>query len=81
MPAAGSQRRSASVNMGATTIESFLINIPTETLHDLGRRLTSIRWPDEVGEAGWDYGTNLDYLRELCAYWSTGFDWRAPYRP
>ncbi|HEV8629004.1 MAG TPA: epoxide hydrolase [Thermoanaerobaculia bacterium] len=27
--------------------------------------------------AGWDYGTNLDCLRGLVAYWADGFDWRA----
>ncbi len=26
---------------------------------------------------GWDYGANLDYIKELCAYWQDGFDWRA----
>ena len=25
----------------------------------------------------WDNGTNMDYLKELCAYWVDGFDWRA----
>ena len=60
-----------------TTIEPFLIDVPAETLHDLSRRLRNSRWPDEVTDAGWDYGTNLDYLRELCTYWVTDFDWRA----
>ncbi|MCZ7575907.1 MAG: epoxide hydrolase N-terminal domain-containing protein [Dehalococcoidia bacterium] len=27
--------------------------------------------------AGWDYGANLTYVRELCEYWRTGYDWRA----
>ena len=26
---------------------------------------------------GWDYGSNLDYIKELCEYWRTDFDWRA----
>jgi hypothetical protein len=25
----------------------------------------------------WDYGTELTYLQELCAYWEHEFDWRA----
>src|SRR4029078_5931203 len=25
----------------------------------------------------WGYGTELDYLRSLVAYWRDGFDWRA----
>ncbi|MEY4580341.1 MAG: hypothetical protein RL701_5044, partial [Pseudomonadota bacterium] len=35
------------------------------------------RWPDAVDGAAWDYGTNLDYLKELVAYWQHDFDWRA----
>jgi microsomal epoxide hydrolase len=34
------------------------------------------RWTDEVAGAGWDYGTNLAYLKELVGYWQDGFDWR-----
>jgi pimeloyl-ACP methyl ester carboxylesterase len=45
-------------------------------LEDLGQRLGRTRWPDEVEDAGWDYGTNLAYLRELTEYWRTSFDWR-----
>ena len=46
-------------------------------LDDLRRRLETVRWPDEIPNSGWDYGTNLDYLKELVEYWRTGFDWRA----
>jgi pimeloyl-ACP methyl ester carboxylesterase len=58
----------------------FTIDVPDDTLADLKRRLAHTRWPDEVSGAGWDYGTNLAYLRELCAYWREGFDWRAQER-
>jgi microsomal epoxide hydrolase len=27
-------------------------------------------------DGGWAYGTNLDYMKELCAYWLHEFDWR-----
>ncbi len=27
-------------------------------------------------DGGWAYGTNLDYMKELCAYWLDEFDWR-----
>ena len=26
--------------------------------------------------AGWDYGSNLEYLKELINYWQNEFDWR-----
>lgn len=25
---------------------------------------------------GWDYGTNLDYMKELTNYWQHQYDWR-----
>jgi len=43
----------------------------------LRERLAQTRWPDEIGGAGWDYGTNLEYLKALAAYWYHQFDWRA----
>ena len=37
-------------------------------------------FPDGIDSAGWNYGTNLPYLKELVAYWRTTFDWRAQER-
>jgi pimeloyl-ACP methyl ester carboxylesterase len=54
----------------------FEIEVPQEVLDDLRDRLDRTRWTDEVDGAGWDHGTNLGYLRELCRYWRDGFDWR-----
>jgi Epoxide hydrolase N terminus len=50
------------------SIHPFKVNIPQATLDDLRERLARTRWPDEVEGAGWDYGTNLDYLKQLVAY-------------
>ena len=58
-------------------IQPFYIHIPQSVLDDLSDRLARTRWPDEVAGAGWDYGSNLDYMRELCDYWQNKFDWRA----
>ncbi len=58
-------------------IEPYSIRIGDRVLEDLRERLRRTRWPDEVDDAGWDYGTNLGYLQDLCAYWCDEFDWRA----
>jgi pimeloyl-ACP methyl ester carboxylesterase len=58
-------------------IPSFTIDIPQATLDDVQVRLGRTRWPDEIEGAGWDYGTNLDYLKSLVDYWQYEFDWRA----
>ncbi|MEO8397542.1 MAG: epoxide hydrolase, partial [Chloroflexota bacterium] len=57
--------------------QPFRINVAQATLDDLQARLKLTRWTDEVEGAGWDYGTNLTYLKGLMAYWQDGFDWRA----
>lgn len=55
----------------------FTIHVPDETLDDLRARLANAVWPDEIAGQGWEYGTNLEYLRELCETWRTTYDWRA----
>ena len=57
-------------------MEPFRIDISEAALDDLQHRLDGARWPDQVG-APWEYGTDGNYLRELCTYWRDDFDWRA----
>ena len=57
--------------------QPYTIHIEDHVLDDLRDRLARTRWPDAVDGAGWDYGANLDYVRELAEYWRTGFDWHA----
>ncbi len=60
--------------------QTFAIQIDDDVLSDLQQRLQRTRWPDEIAGAGWDYGTNLDYLKQLVAYWRDAYDWRAQER-
>jgi hypothetical protein len=48
--------------------EPFVVAVSEETLADLRERLARTRWPNEVANAQWEYGTNLAYLKELVAY-------------
>ncbi|WP_419918098.1 epoxide hydrolase family protein [Candidatus Poriferisocius sp.] len=59
------------------TVEPFAIEVPDGVLDDLHRRLDATRWFDPLPGAGWDEGTDLGYLRELCRYWRHDYDWRA----
>ena len=58
-------------------VQSFQVTVPQRVLDDLRERLGRTRWPDEVQGAGWDYGTNVEYLKTLAAHWRNQFDWRA----
>jgi pimeloyl-ACP methyl ester carboxylesterase len=55
----------------------FTIAVADEVLADLRDRLGRVRWPDAPPDAGWRYGTDLAYMRDLVAYWRDGYDWRA----
>ena len=61
-------------------VRPFSIEVPDATLDDLRERLARTRFPDQLEGAGWTYGTELSYLKELCAYWRSKFDWRAQER-
>lgn len=58
-------------------IQPFRIAVPDAVLDDLRDRLARTRWPDVVPGSGWDAGTDTAYLKDLCAYWADGYDWRA----
>jgi Epoxide hydrolase N terminus len=58
-------------------IRPFRIDVPQADLDDLADRLARTRWPDELPGTGWEAGVPLGYLKDLAAYWRTGYDWRA----
>ena len=65
--------------MPATPVP-FTIAVPEEVLSDLRQRLAATRWPDEIAGSGWQYGSNLRYVKDLVAYWQHDYDWRAQER-
>jgi pimeloyl-ACP methyl ester carboxylesterase len=85
--ATGAQRAKPPEGGGAVTpgpgqpslgapIVAFKIHVPDDVLRDLKRRLANARLPDQLEGVGWSYGTDLEYLKELVAYWRDKFDWR-----
>lgn len=61
-------------------IVPFKIQVPETVLRDLQTRLRNTRFPQEIPNTNWDYGTDLAYLRSLVSYWRDDFDWRAQER-
>ena len=64
----------------ATAIVPFKIHVADAVLADLKGRLARTRFPDEIPNQGWKYGTSLPYLKNLVTYWHDTFDWRAQER-
>jgi hypothetical protein len=57
-------------------VRAFQITVPDETLARITARVANYPWHQMPDDGGWEYGTNLDYMKELCAYWAKEFDWR-----
>lgn len=58
----------------------FKVDISKAVLDDIARKVAAYDWHEmpEVPEGGnrWAYGTDMEYMRELCGYWTTSYDWR-----
>jgi len=54
----------------------FTVAVPEATLTDLRDRLARARFPDEPPGAGWQYGSDLAYVKTLADYWRHTYDWR-----
>ena len=63
-------------SLANNSITPFQISISDGDLQDLQLRLSRTRLPDQLNNITWEYGTDLNYMRELIGYWQDGFDWR-----
>lgn len=61
------------------SLTPFRVHIPDENLARIRERIQSFRWADfpEPHDAGdWRYGPPAAWMRTLCNYWLTGYQWR-----
>ena len=58
-------------------VNPFQFEVPEDVLENILCRVADYPWHEMPDDGGWDYGTNLEYLKGLCAYWIDGFDWYA----
>ncbi|MBO0882691.1 MAG: alpha/beta fold hydrolase, partial [Mycobacterium sp.] len=57
-------------------MQPFTVDIEQSELDTLRFRLEQARWPEAETVDDWSQGVPLEYLRRLCRYWATGYDWR-----
>ncbi|SLM41072.1 microsomal epoxide hydrolase [Lasallia pustulata] len=57
-------------------IKLYQISVPDSELERLRQKLSTVTFPDELDQAGWDYGAPLADIKRLAAYWKDEFDWR-----
>ena len=57
-------------------IRPFTVAVSDSEIEDLRARLALTRWPEPEVVDDWSQGIPLVYLREVCQYWASGYDWR-----
>ena len=57
-------------------IRSFKINISNKIIKDINTKVANFPWHEMPDDGGWNYGTNLDYMKEISNYWVNKFNWR-----
>ena len=57
-------------------IRPFKINISNKIIEDINTKVTKFPWHEMPDDGGWNYGTNLDYMKEISNYWVNKFNWR-----
>ncbi|KAF6755755.1 Alpha/Beta hydrolase protein [Ephemerocybe angulata] len=62
--------------MSTDSEASFTINIAQGEIEFLRKKLELTRLPDEITDAGRDYGVPLTDIRRLLARWKDGYDWK-----
>ena len=58
------------------SIKPFTVAVPQSALDDLHQRISNTRWPAAETVADWSQGVPIAAMRDLCAYWADGYDWR-----
>lgn len=57
-------------------VTEFRLDVAQTELDDLRTRLRNTRWPERETVDDWTQGVPLAYIRDVCAYWADGYDWR-----
>ena len=57
-----------------SAIRPFTVEVKTEDVEDLKRRLAATRWPDAETPDDWSQGAPLAYVKEVAHYWLHDYD-------
>jgi microsomal epoxide hydrolase len=57
-------------------IKDFKINVSDDQISNINLKIKNYPWSSIEDIEGWVNGTNKNYLKELCEYWVSEFDWK-----
>ena len=56
-------------------IKEFKVNYTEKEISLIYQKVKDYPWDSIKDLDGWEHGTNKKYLKDLCDYWITKFDW------
>ena len=57
-------------------MRDFKVNFTEKEISSVYKKIKDYPWNTMPDLDGWEHGTNKKYLKELCDYWVSEFDWR-----
>ena len=57
-------------------IKPFKVNISKKIIQNIRSKVKNYEWHEMPNDGGWDYGTNLDYMKKFCKYWVNRYKWK-----
>ena len=55
-------------------IKSFKVDISEDSLQNIYSKVKNYQWHEMPDDGGWDYGTNLNYMKEFSKFWIEKFE-------
>jgi len=57
-------------------VKPFKVDISDQIIKNIYDKVKKYPWHEMPNDGGWEYGANLDYMKEISKYWVSEFDWR-----
>ena len=57
-------------------LKTFKIDVCQKDLNFIYKKVSEYPWHEMPSDGGWQFGTNIDFMKDLCKYWVKQFDWK-----
>lgn len=57
-------------------LKTFEIDFCQRDLNFIYKKVSEYPWHEMPSDGGWQFGANIDFMKDLCKYWVEQFDWK-----
>ena len=57
-------------------LKTFKIDVCQRDLNFIYKKVSEYPWHEMPSDGGWQFGANIDFMKDLCKYWVKQFDWK-----